>query len=562
VEQLFAGYGVKLFLCGDAHDPWRRVTNDVLEITMGCLVDGEKNVRPAFSIGELKGGKISVEAHEWDSCMSAWGLYSHFNNDLATWALSKRITKPAAAITLGRPTKPPYLFGRDGLIRDIEAKLESDNKVVLLNGMGGIGKTEICRYLFHEYEKNSLSSIDKIGWLIFRGNIKETLFMQFPDIQGETPDDYMRKAEAYINKQGRKLLLMIDNANNITPQDTAFLSTLACKIIITSRKKLYRISPVNVGFLSVEDCRVIYREHSGDNFAADEVIDEITKTAGRHTLSVELLAKTQCSSRITAQGLLATLKEKGFDLAEDIEKVTFLYNPEKKDEAQEAEAYFIGHLEKLFDIADIGNDSEKLRVLQLFSLLAPEPVPVEMIRKWFKLHNLSAINKVVDIGWLSSGDIEGIPILYMHPVISAVIRNKAMPSNELVKLLVDALADELDLEPTDVFTSKLPFIPHALLLAGLPTIENAGYALLFNNIAAVYFHQGDYDKALEWYGKALAICEKVLGKEHPDTATTYNNIALVYDSQGDYGKALEWYGKALAICEGVLGRGHPDTAAT
>ena len=39
--------------------------------------------------------------------------------------------------------------------------------------------------------------------------------------------------------------------------------------------------------------------------------------------------------------------------------------------------------------------------------------------------------------------------------------------------------------------------------------------------------------------------------EHPDTATTYNNMAIVYDNQGQYDKALDCYGKALAIKEKV-----------
>ena len=59
------------------------------------------------------------------------------------------------------------------------------------------------------------------------------------------------------------------------------------------------------------------------------------------------------------------------------------------------------------------------------------------------------------------------------------------------------------------------------------------YATLFNNMAGVYHAQGDYEKALEYYGKALAISERVLGTDHPDTATTYNNTAGVYHAQGD-----------------------------
>jgi len=55
----------------------------------------------------------------------------------------------------------------------------------------------------------------------------------------------------------------------------------------------------------------------------------------------------------------------------------------------------------------------------------------------------------------------------------------------------------------------------------------------------------------------LAISEKVLGTEHPSTATTYNNIALVYSYQGDYAKALEWYSRSYRIVLRVLGYSHP-----
>ncbi len=47
---------------------------------------------------------------------------------------------------------------------------------------------------------------------------------------------------------------------------------------------------------------------------------------------------------------------------------------------------------------------------------------------------------------------------------------------------------------------------------------------------------GEYEKALEWYDRALKIREKVLGKEHPDTAITYHNIALVYSDLGSMEK--------------------------
>ena len=87
-------------------------------------------------------------------------------------------------------------------------------------------------------------------------------------------------------------------------------------------------------------------------------------------------------------------------------------------------------------------------------------------------------------------------------------------------------------------------------------------ATTYNNIGLTFKKQGDYPKALEYYFKALNIYEKVLGKEHPYTATSYNNIGLTYKKQGDYPKALEYYFKALNIYEKVLGKEHPDTATS
>ena len=83
-------------------------------------------------------------------------------------------------------------------------------------------------------------------------------------------------------------------------------------------------------------------------------------------------------------------------------------------------------------------------------------------------------------------------------------------------------------------------------------------AATYNNIALVYDDMGDYDKALEYYGKALEIVESKLGKDHPYTATTYNNIAGVHYAKGDYDKALEYYGKALRILLNTI-KNHPNT---
>ncbi|CAF1081248.1 unnamed protein product [Rotaria sordida] len=87
-------------------------------------------------------------------------------------------------------------------------------------------------------------------------------------------------------------------------------------------------------------------------------------------------------------------------------------------------------------------------------------------------------------------------------------------------------------------------------------------ATSYNNIGAVYNDMGDYSKALEFYEKAHKIYEKALPPNHPELATSYNNTGGVYNDMGDYSKALEFYEKSHQIYEKALPPNHPDLATS
>ena len=73
---------------------------------------------------------------------------------------------------------------------------------------------------------------------------------------------------------------------------------------------------------------------------------------------------------------------------------------------------------------------------------------------------------------------------------------------------------------------------------------------------------GDLAGARRLCERALAICEKALGPEHPDTATNLNSLALLLQAQGDLAGARPLCERALAIREKALGPKHPDTATS
>ncbi|MCZ6661119.1 MAG: tetratricopeptide repeat protein, partial [bacterium] len=60
--------------------------------------------------------------------------------------------------------------------------------------------------------------------------------------------------------------------------------------------------------------------------------------------------------------------------------------------------------------------------------------------------------------------------------------------------------------------------------------------------------------------RALAINEKTLGTDHPDVALSLNNLALLYFAQGQYAQAEPLYNRALGILEKTVPN-HPNLAA-
>jgi len=65
------------------------------------------------------------------------------------------------------------------------------------------------------------------------------------------------------------------------------------------------------------------------------------------------------------------------------------------------------------------------------------------------------------------------------------------------------------------------------------------------NIASIYLHRRDYEMALVHYEHALSVEIAHFGEFHPDVMITLKLIGKVYDQCGQYDRALEYYNKAL-----------------
>ena len=74
---------------------------------------------------------------------------------------------------------------------------------------------------------------------------------------------------------------------------------------------------------------------------------------------------------------------------------------------------------------------------------------------------------------------------------------------------------------------------------------------------------GDYAKAEPLLKEALEIRQKVLGREHPDTATSLNNLAGALSGDGRLCESRAAVQRGAGrFYQKALGREHPDTATS
>jgi tetratricopeptide (TPR) repeat protein len=81
--------------------------------------------------------------------------------------------------------------------------------------------------------------------------------------------------------------------------------------------------------------------------------------------------------------------------------------------------------------------------------------------------------------------------------------------------------------------------------------DTSGIMAITNNLGVVHDRLKDYDQALAYYFKVQELYNKIepSGSNPFPLPTLYNNIANIYQTKGDFNSALQYYEKSLALAE-------------
>lgn len=470
--------------------------------------------------------------------------------------------KRAIIVTCEKPAAPSSSFIGRAQIMDRILSIIKERTSLILRGMGGIGKSEICRKLFYDFTKGVGNDIIRqIGWVMWRGSAEETFYRQFrTEFVADEADAivYWNLACRYMDTQGEQLLMIIDNADDLTQDDIAVLSKLQCRLLITSRRANgSQFCAVDAGKLNKSECRILYRNslHQDDNLVGyddspDDNLDSLLELANYHTLTITLLAKTQRANWLSTQELLEKVLASGFDLSGA--NIDYLHHPEQLKSDVE-EQTFIEHMSRVFDLSPLRANQkeggEALKVLQGMSLLSPSvPIHGRDVIQWLGLNSFNGLNDAIKWGWLERQN-ETVSI---HPVVASVIRHSAMPDSSYVNIIADALYENMFVDDLALFTDKLPLLTHAVALEhSVCHLElcSGSYGKMLHQIGFLLCHCGRYEAALKYLLKAVGIEEKTLIEDKYPIARTYNMISACYRHLGNYSSALDWVRKAKSILD-------------
>jgi TIR domain-containing protein/tetratricopeptide repeat protein len=457
------------------------------------------------------------------------------------------------------PPRNPRFTGRDDMLAELRRRLRAGEATLVvqaLYGLGGVGKTQLAL----EYAHRFAADYDLVWWIdaeqpVLIPDQLAALADRLGLPTGGTVADTVERLLAELRGWDR-WLLVFDNAER--PSDIAdYQPGGAGHVLVTSRFPGWGAlgGRLEVDVLARAETVALLRARIPA--LSEELADQLAAELGDLPLAAAQAAGYLEQTDLPAGDYLRRFRAHRADLLARGDVVGY---------AGRVDTAWALSVQRLRD-----QDPAAVALLELAAFLAPEPIPLTLVRDHAELLDEPLRGTAADPDVLADtvGALVGYSLarrspdgFQVHRLVQAVIRQQLPPDRQQAteQRVVALLAAASPGEPEDParWAGYAALAPHVLAIAPLGDSTFAGRQLVLNTIRYLQYH-GDSRGSRSVGEQLLDRWRAILGPEHPDTLTAASTLTLALIWAGETDPARTLGEDTLQRCRRVFGPDHPIT---
>lgn len=331
----------------------------------------------------------------------------------------KKETIPVLDYLLGCsvPRAGKVFVGRERELDELHQHLTGE-VCLFLEGIGGIGKSELVK----QYAKHHKKDYENIIYLRYTGNLQKTIAeLNFiDDLPKQSQEERFQKNYQFFQRLQQDTLVILDNFDTTADKDDLFYDflSLSTTLLVTTRCHLEDVPVYQIREIaSLESLLELFYAYAPSAKTKESVVIEIIEEVHRHTLTVEMAAKTIRACAMPPEDLLFALREDGIQRFNQ-NKIGITKDLQRKNVSM------YRHLETLFRLQELSK--EKLDTLRYLSLVKDSGIDKGIFCKWLQLPDFNQINELIEAGWVKQE--EETEIIFYHPFIHEMILTFEKPT--------------------------------------------------------------------------------------------------------------------------------------
>lgn len=471
-----------------------------------------------------------------------------FLSDLLLFALSRNFLPKSKKASGSELLLSDYLLdtrlpsitrtfvGREKELQEIHEALQQEH-CIFLEGIGGIGKSELAKC----YAKRFGKHYSNVLYLRYHENLRRTILkMDFiDDTMDMSDDERFRNHYRFFKYLDNRSLVILDNFNSVPEEDSLFHAFLSMhfRVLATTRSHITEVPCYSVNEIeNIEDLMQLFLSYAPDAQQEPDVAKEIIEEVYRHTLTVELSAKTLKASGMNTKDFLQALQAEGLRIS----------NPNKvvltKDNLSQKQRLY-QHIQTLFQIQKLAPDA--LDTLRNMVLMPQNGVSKILFHTWQGKSDWNTTNDLVEYGWIQEDTVHNQILL--HPYLHEVLLVETTPSITKCGYLLKGIFENCTLYGIDVpyyneLLNTIESIFHNIKL------DDPVSAALFMDTAMAYLAKYGRMESVEQVLK-LMMNMPDYGKNKRHTAIYDCYAGYVEYMNSNYQRAKQYYLHGLELLE-------------